>query len=111
MREGDKWKTESLEINKYLIMLYSLVNALSVFQSFINDVLRDILDSFVITYIDDILTYSSSFSDHVEHVKAVLWNLFVKADRFHRLLSLVMLLVLIGSILSIVKSGICHWLQ
>ena len=39
---------------------YSLTNAPSVFQSFLNDVLRDMLGRFVIDYINDILIYSPS---------------------------------------------------
>lgn len=53
-------------------MSYGLVNAPSYFQSFMNDVFRDMLDRFVIVYIDDIMIYLKSLSEHVKHVKRVL---------------------------------------
>ena len=70
--------------------LFYLANAPSVFQSFVNEVLRDMLHRFVVVYIDDILIYSDNVQDHVKHVKAVLNrllenDLFVKAEKclFH----------------------------
>lgn len=53
-------------------MPYGLANAPSVFQAMVNDVLRDMLGRFVITYIDDILIHSSSLAAHIEHVRLVL---------------------------------------
>ncbi len=41
--------------NEYLVMPFGLSNSPSVFQSFINDVFRDMLNRWVIVYIDDIL--------------------------------------------------------
>ncbi|KAI4889039.1 hypothetical protein NFI96_012907, partial [Prochilodus magdalenae] len=46
VREGDGWKTACLTTRghyKYLAMPFELRNALSVFQAFINDVLRDMI--------------------------------------------------------------------
>jgi hypothetical protein len=37
-----------------------------------NDVLRPFLDDFVIVYLDDILIFSKSREEHIEHVKKVL---------------------------------------
>src|SRR5690606_32676612 len=45
------------------------------FQAFINDVLREYLDQFVVTYIDDILIYSKNHNEHVQHVKLVMKKL------------------------------------
>ncbi|KAI2647611.1 Transposon Tf2-6 polyprotein [Labeo rohita] len=45
------------------------------FQAFINDVFRDMLNRWVIVYIDDILIYSDSFQEHVNHVRSVLQHL------------------------------------
>lgn len=56
-------------------MPFGLVNSPSVFQSFINDVFHDMLNRWVIVYIDDILIYSDSLGDHIKHVRSVLQQL------------------------------------
>lgn len=75
---------------EYLFMPFWLVNSPSVFQSFINDVFRDI-NRWVIVYINDILIYSNSLTEHITHVRAVLqWllshQLYAKAEKceFHQ---------------------------
>jgi hypothetical protein len=40
-----------------------------------NDVLHDYLRRFVLIFFDDILIYSSSWSDHLQHVRVVLTTL------------------------------------
>ena len=42
------------------------------FQAFINNMLKEYLDEFVLVYIDDILIYSDIFEEHVEHVRKIL---------------------------------------
>lgn len=71
-------------------MPFELVNSPSVFQSFINEVFRDMLNISVIVYIDDILIYSNTLPEHVQHVRAVLhrlikYQLYAKAEKceFH----------------------------
>ena len=53
-------------------MPFSLANALSLFQHYINDTLRDYLDVFCTAYINDILIYSNFWEEHTAHVKKVL---------------------------------------
>ena len=60
-------------------MFFDLVNALSAFQHFINDVLHEYLDVFCTTYIDNILIYSKFKKKHIKHVNKVLEKL-KKAD-------------------------------
>lgn len=94
IREGDEWKTAFLTTRghyEYTVMSYGLRNAPSMFQSFINDVLRDMLGRFVIAYIDNILVYSSDLPSHVEHFHAVLTRLlenqlYIKGEKceFHQ---------------------------
>ena len=55
-----------------LVMHFGLSNTTSVFQSFINDVLRDLIGRFVIAYIDDILIYLPDYDTHVHQVRQVL---------------------------------------
>jgi len=71
-------------------MPFGLTNAPAVFQAFINDVLRDMLNEYVFVYLDDILIFSQDFASHIHHVRSVLQrllenNLFVKAEKceFH----------------------------
>ena len=57
-------------------MPFGLANAPSSFQNFLNDILRnDILDIFVMAYIDNILVFSKTLKEHRKHVKTVLSRL------------------------------------
>ena len=56
-------------------MPFGLSNALLAFQYFINDIFSDVLDVFVVIYLDDILIYSDNMDDHKKHVKEVLKRL------------------------------------
>jgi hypothetical protein len=55
-----------------MVMPYGLFNAPTTFMQVMNDVLRPFLDDFVIVYLDDILIFSKSREEHIEHVKKVL---------------------------------------
>ena len=93
IREGDEWKTAfntPLGHFEYLVMPFGLSNAPAVFQSLVNDVLRDMLNRSVFVYIDDILIFSRSVEEHRVHVRQVLQRLlenrlYVKAEKrvFH----------------------------
>ena len=56
-------------------MLFELKNALTTFQRLINNMLREYLDDFMITYLDDILIYSDDLEMHCSHVHKVLRKL------------------------------------
>src|SRR4030095_11807256 len=56
-------------------MLFDLKNESSTFQHYINNKLHDFLNVFVTAYIDDILIYSNSLSEHQQHVQMVLKQL------------------------------------
>ncbi|KAL0147487.1 hypothetical protein M9458_057202 [Cirrhinus mrigala] len=78
IREGDEWKTAFSTTSghyEYWVMPFGLANSPSFFQAFVNEVFRDMLNRWVIVYIDDILIYSSSYAEHVQHVRAVLQRL------------------------------------
>lgn len=52
----------------YRVMPCGLSSASSLFQRFINDVLREYLGQFIIEYVDDIFVYSLDLVSHVKHV-------------------------------------------
>ncbi len=73
-----------------LNIAFFLLGFPTVFQALVNDVLRDMLDQFIYVYLDDILIFSHSLQQHVQHVRRVLqWllenGLYVKAEKcaFH----------------------------
>src|SRR5438045_4901782 len=53
-------------------MLFDVKNESGIFQHYINDLLCKFLDVFVIMYIDDILIYLSTLSEHQKHVHMIL---------------------------------------
>jgi len=53
---------------KFLLMPFGLTNAPTTFCTFMNDIIRELLDDFVVIYIDDILVYNNSMEEHVEHL-------------------------------------------
>lgn len=77
INEGDEWKTAlftTIGHYEYQIMPYGLANSPTVFQSFINEIFRDLLNQYVVAFIDDILIYSKSEVEH-NHVRTVLTRL------------------------------------
>ncbi|KAI7934843.1 hypothetical protein MJO29_016106 [Puccinia striiformis f. sp. tritici] len=57
---------------EWSVMPFGLVNAPSTFQRMMTHVLREYIDDFVQVYLDDILIYSASEEEHLQHVKLVL---------------------------------------
>jgi hypothetical protein len=60
---------------KYLMMFFELINKSWTFQNFMNDILMNYLDEFVVTYLNDIIIYSNSKKEHVQHVRKILQRL------------------------------------
>ncbi len=56
-------------------MPFELKNTPATFQRLINDTLREYLDDFAITYLDDILIYSDNLEMHRSHVHKILRKL------------------------------------
>ena len=56
-------------------MPFELTNAPATFQRLINNLLYKYLNIFVIAYLNDILIYSKSKSEHIKHIKKILKKL------------------------------------
>ncbi|KAK1805422.1 hypothetical protein P4O66_019738, partial [Electrophorus voltai] len=84
IREGDKWTMAFINSSghyEYLVMPFGLMNALAIFQRYINEILREALDRYMFVYLDDILIYSQMVDKHVTHIKRVL-QLLLENHRF-----------------------------
>ncbi|QRW17537.1 Transposon Tf2-12 polyprotein [Rhizoctonia solani] len=72
IKEGDEWKTAfktKYGLFEYLVMPFGLTNAPAAFQDMMNEIFRDLLDVYVIIYLDDILVFSLNKKDHEAHWK------------------------------------------
>ena len=59
--EGDEWKTAfktQYGHFEYQVMPFGLSNVLAIFQGYVNKILAEKLDIFVVIYLDDILIYT-----------------------------------------------------
>ena len=75
VREDDQKKTIFItryDFYEYVMMSFEFCNASRIFQSFINEILREHLNVFCIVHIDDILIYSNNYEKHQIHVHQVL---------------------------------------
>ena len=95
IREGDEWKTAfqtRYGYFEYQVMPFGLFNTPASFQGYVNKILAEKLDVFVIVYLDDILIYTEDAGQvHVEAVRWVLGELRkhglfanLKKCRFHQ---------------------------
>ena len=77
--DGNEWKTAFrtyYRLFKWSIMSFSLTNAFTAFQQFMNDIFSDLLDVCVVISLDNILIYSNNMSKYHWHVKEVLKCLY-----------------------------------
>ncbi|MBW0579218.1 hypothetical protein O181_118933 [Austropuccinia psidii MF-1] len=90
IKEGDEHLTcfrTKYGSYEYLVMPFALTNAPASFQNLVNDIFQDLLNVYVVVYLDDIMVFSKSEEEHVTHVSTVLSrlranNLFSKASKF-----------------------------
>ncbi|KAE8668323.1 cytochrome P450 78A7-like [Hibiscus syriacus] len=87
--EGDEPKTACVTrygSYEYLVMPFGLTNAPTTFCTLMNKVLQPFLDHFVVVYLDDIVVYSKTVEEHIEHLRRVFQvlrdnELYVKEEK------------------------------
>ncbi|XP_039018028.1 uncharacterized protein LOC120149241 [Hibiscus syriacus] len=87
--EGDEPKTACVTrygSYEFLVIPFGLTNAPATFYTLMNKVLQPFLDRFVVVYLDDIVVYSKTLEEHIEHLRRVFQvlrenELYVKEEK------------------------------
>ncbi len=71
---------------KFMTMLFKLYNVSTTFQLMMNSILQNLLNKFCLIYLNNILIFFNSISDHQKHLQTVLnilkkHKLYVKSSK------------------------------
>lgn len=69
--EKTAFKTKSGQY-EFLVMPMGLYNAPTTFQALMNSIFKDVIDIFMVNYLDDMLVYSNSQEEHLYNLEIVL---------------------------------------
>ena len=76
IKDGDEWKAAfrtNRGLFEPLVMFFGLTNSPATFQSFMNHILKELIDEgHVIVYLDDILIFTDTLEEHRQIVRRVL---------------------------------------
>lgn len=75
MAQGEEYKTAFQTHHdhfEYNVMPYGVTGGPPMFQAIMNVILEPLLRKCVVVFIDDILIYSRSWAEHLDHIKQVL---------------------------------------
>ena len=60
---------------EFIVMPFGVTNAPAIFQRLMNKVFKKELDAFILVYLDDILIFSKTKEEHLEHIRIALERL------------------------------------
>ena len=75
VKKSDRWKTAFVNhrgLFQYKVMPFGLKNAPAAFQRLMDTVLGKDRWKFCLCYVDDLIIYSETFEEHLQHIQAVL---------------------------------------